>query len=63
MGASVLSEQVIELTAEELAELQAELTRVVEQFAEVAERRPPKEAATQVQVSFQAFPLGEPDGD
>ena len=63
VGASVLSEQVMELTAEELAELQAEVTRVVEQVAEAAERRPRERATRRVQVSFQAFPLGEPDGD
>lgn len=64
IGASVLSEQVIHLTPEQLRSLQDDLNDVVDRYRAIADGGSQGSGNLRaVQVAFQAFPLGEPDGD
>lgn len=62
IGASVLHEEVLRLTPTQLASLQEELAAAVDRYRSRDDEATDPDACA-VQVGYQAFPLGEPDGD
>lgn len=61
IGASVLSDTVLHLTATQLESLQADLLAVVDSYRQDHDSPPPADSdVRQVQVAFQAFPIGDP---